>query len=201
MKKSLLILPFVLVAAALALTACGGGGSSSSSGDESAIEEAIETAATSSEPSKCTEVQTKAFTENETSETGKAAVKTCEENAEEGESPAESVTVSNVEVNGETATAAVAISGSSALNGQTIEVELAKEEGKWKLNKFLSFAKFDGKALGEELEKRLVKEEGISASLAKCVSEGVAKVSQAEAESMVFEKNLTPVEELAEKCH
>ncbi len=200
MKKSLLILPFVLVAAALALTACGGGGSSSSSGDESAIEEAIETAATSSEPSKCTEVQTKEFTENETSETGAAAVKTCEEEAEEGESPAETVKVSNIEVNGETATAEAAITG-SALNGQTIELELAKQEGDWKLNKFLSFANFDGKALGEELEKRLAKEEGISASLAKCVSEGVAKVSKQEAESMVFEKNLTPVEELAENCH
>ena len=60
LKKSLLMLPFVLLAAALALSACGGGGSSTSgSGDESAIEAAIESDATSApSPSKCTELET-----------------------------------------------------------------------------------------------------------------------------------------------
>lgn len=200
MKKSLLILPLVLIASALALTACGGGSSSSSGGgEESAVKAAIETSGTSTDPSKCSEVQTAAFNESETGETGKQALKTCEEEAEADVNPAETVSVSNVEVNGETATAEVAVTG-SALNEQGLEVEVTKEEGDWKLNKFIGFTNFDGKALGESLEKELLKEEGVSASLAKCVSEGIAEISQPEAEALVFEKNLEAVEEVAKSC-
>ncbi|HEY2479355.1 MAG TPA: hypothetical protein VGI17_11585 [Solirubrobacterales bacterium] len=200
MKKSLLLLPCVLIAAALALSACGGGSSSSGgSGDETAIEGAIETAATSTDPSKCTEVQTQKFNEAETGTSGKASLKACEQEAEEDESPAESVTVSNVEVDGETATAQVEVGG-GALNSQGIELELAKEEGNWKLNQFLQFTNFDAKALGEGLEEKLLEENGISASLAKCISEGVAGISQSDAEELAFESNLEPIEKLVESC-
>jgi hypothetical protein len=199
LKKSLLILPLVLIAAALSLTACGGGSSSSGGGEETAIEEAIEESATSTEPSKCTEFQTAEFNEAESGETGNAALKTCEEEVEAEKNPAESVTVSNISVNGETATAEVEVTG-SALNAQAVELELAKEEGAWKLNKFLALASFDGEALGEGLEEQLDEEEGISASLAKCVSEGVAEMSKEEAEAMIFEKSPEPVEEIAKSC-
>jgi hypothetical protein len=199
-KKSLLILPLVVIVAALGLAACGGGSSSSGSGgDESAIEETIETSATSSEPSKCTETQTAEFNETESGETGAAALKTCEKEAEEEQAPAESVSVSNISINGETATAEAEVTG-SALNGQSVELELVKEEEAWKLNKFLGFANFDGAALAEGLEEQLLEQEGISASLAKCVSEGVAEISTQEAEALVFEKESTPIEELAESC-
>jgi hypothetical protein len=199
LKKSLLILPLVLIASALALTACGGGSSSSGGGEEAAIEEAIETSGTSTDPSKCSEVQTAAFNESETGAKGKEALKTCEEEAEAKVNPAETVSVSNVEVNGERATAEVEVTG-SALNNQGLEVEVTKEKGAWKLNKFLGFTNFDGKALGESLEKELLKEEGVTAALAKCISDGIAEVSQPEAEALVFEKNLEAVEKIAKKC-
>jgi hypothetical protein len=201
-KKSLLILPLVVIVAALGLAACGGGGGSSSSGssgDESAIEEAIETSASSSDPSKCTEIQTAEFNESESGETGAAALKTCEKEAEAEEDPAESASVSNVSINGESATAEAEVTG-SALNGQAVELELVKEEGDWKLNKFLGFANFDGAALAEGLEEQLLEQEGITPSLAKCVSEGVAEISTQEAEALVFEKESGPIEELAESC-
>jgi ABC-type glycerol-3-phosphate transport system substrate-binding protein len=201
LKKTLLILPLVLIAAALALSACGGGSSSSSGGggDETAIEEAIETSATSTEPSKCTEVQTAEFNETESGETGAAATKACEEQVEEEEGPAESVSISNISVNGETATAEVEITGSD-LNGQAVELEVTNEEGDWKLNKFLALTKFDGETLGAALEEQLGEEEGVSASLAKCVSEGFAAMSKDQAEAMIFEKDLEPVEEIAKGC-
>lgn len=200
MKKSLLILPLVLLASALALAACGGGSSSSGGGgDETAIEEAIETAATSTSPSKCSEVQTEAFDEAETGASGKEALKACEEEAKADENPAESVSISNIEVNGEAATADVEVEG-SALNGQGVEVELAKEGGDWKLNKFLGFTSYDGAAIGEALEEQLGQEEGVSASLAKCISEGVAEMSQQEGEALVFEKNEEGVEEIVSNC-
>jgi hypothetical protein len=200
LKKTVLVLPLVLIASALALTACGGGGTSSSGGGEdAAIEAAIETSAISADPSKCTEVQTAEFNESESGESGSAALTSCEKEAEANQSPAESVTVSNIAVDSETATAEVEVTGSS-LNGQSVELELAKEEGDWKLNKFIGFTNFDGAALAEGLEEQLLEEEGVSASLAKCVSEGVAEVSTQEAEALVFEKELTPIEELAESC-
>jgi hypothetical protein len=203
-KKSLLVLPLVLIAAALALSACGGGGSSSSSGggDETAIEEAIETSATSTDPSKCSEVQTELFNETETGKSGAAALKTCEEEVEaENSEPAESVTVTNVEiVEGSGAAAEVEIEG-SALSGQTIAVALDKEEGAWKIDGFMGFTKYDPAPIAEALEGKLAEEEGITPQLAVCISEGVAEMSKGEAEAMIFEKNNEGVEEIASTCN
>lgn len=200
MKKSLLILPLVLLAA-LALSACGGGGSSSSGGgEETAIEEAIETAATSSDPSKCTEVQTEAFNEAETGTSGSGALKACEEEVEEESEPAESVNVSNISESGETATAEVEIEG-GALDGQSVELGLADEGGAWKLNEFLGFTKYDAAGIASFLEGKLNEEEGVEPALAKCVAEGVEGMSEQEAEAMVFEKNQEGLEEIATACN
>jgi hypothetical protein len=200
-KKSLLILPLVLLASALALSACGGGGSSSSGGggEEAAIEEAIETSATSTDPSKCTEAQTEAFNETESGKTGSAALKACEEEVEEESEPAESVNVSNISESGETATAEVEIEGGS-LNGQSVELEMANEEGAWKLNEILGFTNYDAAGLASFLEEKLNEEEGVEAALAKCIAEGVEEMSQEEAEAFVFEKNQEGLEEIATAC-
>jgi hypothetical protein len=199
-KKSLLMLPLVLLVTALALTACGGGGSSSSGGssDETAISEAIEKSATTTDPSKCTKYQTEEFNEQGAQESGNA-LKACEESAEESEEPAESVNVSNIKVNGETATAQAEIEGSS-LSGQSVEIEMANEEGAWKLNKFLGFVNYDGQSLAEVFEEGLAKEEGVSAAIAKCVAEGFAELSQQEVEAVVFDGETEGLEELAESC-
>jgi hypothetical protein len=189
------MLPFLLLAAALALSACGGGGSSSGSDDEAAIETVIEEDATSTDASKCTEFNTQKFNEQQSGASGKKATEACEEEAESNEEPAESVDVSNIKVDGETATAEAAING-SGLNGQTLELELAKEGGDWKLNEFLSFADYDAKALGEGIEVGLEETGEIPASTIKCFAEGVSKMSQAEAEEITLTKNLGPLEKL-----
>jgi hypothetical protein len=203
MKRSLLVLPFLLIAAALALSACGGGGGSSSrsgGNEEAAIEEAVEKSATTNDPSKCTELQTQAFNEQEKATSGKEATEICEEEAEEGESPAESVDVSNIKVDGETATADAEIHG-SALNGQTVALELQNEEGDWKLNEFVKFAKFDATTLGESFEKEFTAAEGeVSPGLAKCIYEGIGKLSQEEAEAVAFEGDLEIVESMVGNC-
>ena len=200
MKKNLILLPFALIVVALALAACGGGGSSSSGGgEETAIEETIETAATSTEPSRCTELQTKRFDEQDQGAEGAEAVKLCEEKTESNESPPESVAVSNVEVEGESATADAAVMG-SALNGQKIEIELVKEGGKWKLDHYAGFADYEPKAMAEGLEEELSGAEGVSKSLAACVAEGFEEASQEEAEELLFSGSTTGVEELAQSC-
>jgi ABC-type oligopeptide transport system substrate-binding subunit len=201
LKKSLLMLPLVLIASALALSACGGGGSSSSGSgdDEAAIEEVIEESATSTDPAKCTEFQTEEFNEQDQGVSAKEATKVCEEAVKESETPAESVSVSNVKVNGETATADAEVEG-SALNGQSVEIELAKEEGDWKLNQFLGFVKYDGKSLATAFEEELENQEELTPGLAKCLAEGIAKMSQSEAEALAFEQSTEGIEGLVETC-
>jgi len=198
-KKSLLLLPVALIAMAMALTACGGGSSSSGGGDEAAIEEAIETSATSSDPSKCTEVQTEAFNEAESGKTGEAALEACEEEAGNESEPAESVSVSNISEDGDTATAEVAITGGS-LEGQSVEVGLTNEEGDWKLNEFAGFTKYDPAGIASLVEEQLSEEGGAAGAIATCVAEGIEEMSEEEAEAMVFEKNEEGLNEILAGC-
>jgi ABC-type glycerol-3-phosphate transport system substrate-binding protein len=188
-----LLLPLLLLAAALALSACGGG--SSSSGDEASIETAIEEVATSEDPATCAKYQTESFTEAE----DEGGLTECEEIAEAGTSVSESVAVSNIEIEGETATADAAITG-NVLDGQTIEAEVVKEGGAWKLNAITGFAKFDSAAFSESLEERLAAEEGISPELAACVTEGLGEISQEEAEEFFLEHEQEPLEKAAQEC-
>jgi hypothetical protein len=191
-----LLVPLALLAlAALAVTACGGGGSSA----EDEVTEVIEQAATTKDPSNCTELQTLRFTEQNTGEKGKAAIKSCEESAKE-EEQAEEAKVSNVSVNGEKATAETEFIGGS-LGSQTLAVALVEEEGDWKLDQIEGFAKYDGKALEETFLKRFEgSPEGLSKQQYTCIAEGIGKASTAEAEAMFLSGSSTKIEELAKGC-
>jgi hypothetical protein len=196
-NKRILVPLALLMLAALTLTACGGGGGSS---DEDKITETIEQAATTADPSNCTELETQRFVEQNSDEKGAAAVKTCEQEAEEGEDQAEGAKVSSVSVNGEKATAQVEFEGGS-LGSQGLEVALVEEGGNWKLDQVEGFADYDGKALGEAFEKEFEENpEGLSAKAAKCIAGEIAKASQAEAEELFFSGSSEPIVELAQGC-
>jgi hypothetical protein len=169
-------------------------------GEDAAIEGAIETAATSSDPSKCSEAQTQSFNETESGKTGEASLEACEEAApdEEGEL-AESVTVSDIEVEGEEGAAAVAIEGGS-LNGQTVAAGLQKEGEDWKVDSFFAFIKYDPASFGEAFEETLGEQQGVSPELAACAAEGVAEMTEEEAEMLVFEKENEGFEEIYAAC-
>jgi hypothetical protein len=193
--QRILISLALLAVAALTLTACGGGSS-----DEDKITETIETAATTSDPSNCTELETLAFVEQNSQEQGKAAVKTCEEEAKTGdESKAKAANVSNVSVDGEKATADVEFEGGS-LGSQSLEVGLVEEDGNWKLDQIEGFANYDGKALGEAFEKQFAEEGKLSPKQAKCFADKVAEASQAEAEELFFSGNPEKIIELSQGC-
>jgi hypothetical protein len=191
-----LLVPLALLAlAALAVTACGGGGSSA----EDEVTEVIEQAATTKDPSNCTELQTLRFTEQNTGEKGKAAIKSCEESAKE-EEQAEEAKVSNVSVNGEKATAEAEFIGGS-LGSQTLAVALVEEEGDWKLDQIEGFANYNGKALEETFLKRFEESpEGLTKQQYTCIAEGIGKATTAEAEAMFLSGSSTKVEELAKGC-
>jgi hypothetical protein len=195
LNKRILVLPALLVLAALTITACGGASSA-----EDKITKTIETAATTSDPSNCTELETQRFVEQNSEEKGKAALKFCEEEAEAGKEQAEAANVSNVSVNGSKATAEVEFEG-GPLGSQTLELALVEEGGDWKLDYVEGFAKYDGAALGAAFEKEFEEEpEGLNEEQATCIAEGIAKSSKAEAEKMFFGGSSEPIVELAKSC-
>ena len=195
MYKRILVPLALLALAALTLTACGGGSS-----DEDKITGTIETVATTSDPSNCSEFETQAFVEQNTTEKGKAALKACEAEAEAGEEEAEGANVSNVSVDGSKATAETEFEGGS-LGSQSLEVALVEEGGTWKLDQIEGFANYDGKALGEAFEKQFEVEPGeLSSSQAKCISGKIAGLAQAEAEEVFFGGSAEPIIELAQSC-
>ena len=190
-----LLLPCLLIVSALALSACGGSGGS---GDEGQIEEAIETSATTSNPADCTKYQTQNFMEQSTSTEGPEAVKQCEAEAKE-KNEAKSVAVSSVEVEGSSASAEAAITGSS-FDGQTLEIGLVKEGDQWKLDEVAGFAKLDKAKLVEALATQFESGGGTSEALATCIEEDFEEASQPEIEKDLFGGSSKPIEELAEEC-
>jgi len=194
-KLHLLLLPALLLAFALGLSACGG----SSESDEDKITTAIEDAATGTDPAVCGETQTLAFMEQTTGGKGKEAEKECEQEAKAGTSQPEAVTVSKVAVNGEKATADAAFKGGN-LDGQTVEVALVEEGGDWKLDELTGFAKFDSAGLVKVFSEQLEEEPNLEPEAAKCIIEGIEELPDSALESIVVENNNEPVVEVAESC-
>jgi hypothetical protein len=191
--KRRLVLPCLLIVSALVLVACG-----SSNGEESQIEEAIETSATSTDPADCTKVDTKQFVEQTTQTEGAEAIKLCEKEASE-ESGAKSADVSNIEVNGSKATADVALSG-GGLGGQEVEVALVKEGEQWKLDELAGFVKFDQAKVVETLKEQFAKSSEVSKSLATCITSAFEEAPQDKFEEALLSPSTEGFEELAGSC-
>ncbi len=151
--------------AALALAACGGGGND----DADQITEQIDFAATSGDPTACTDAQTLKFTEQTTFESGQAAIASCMKNAS---STSDSVDVSDIVVDGDRATATVAVTGST-YDGQTLEMSLVKEDGLWKVDSIDGFRDFDAAKFAAAFAAEVAKSGDLTAAQAKCVSENL----------------------------
>jgi ABC-type glycerol-3-phosphate transport system substrate-binding protein len=143
-RARFILLILALAAFSFALAACGG------DDDEDQITEAIEFAATSGDPAACTEAQTLRFTEQTTGQQGAAALKQCRRDAEDD--TADSVDVSNIEVDGDSATAEGAVSG-SFFDGQTVAVALVKQDDEWKLDELTGFVDLDRDAFVATIER------------------------------------------------
>ena len=194
MLKRSLVFTCLLIVSALALAACG-----SSNSDESQIEEAVETSATSTDPADCKKLTTQQFMEQTTQSEGSEAVETCEEEASKDEG-ADSATVSNVEVDGSSASADVALSG-GGFDGQEVEVALVKQGDQWKLDEVAGFVKFDEAKVIEALEKGFAKPSSeVSKSLASCIIESFEEAPQAEFEEALLSASTEGFEEIAGSC-
>lgn len=194
MKRYTFLAPCLLVLLALGLAACGGGSS-----EDGAIEGVIETSATTADPANCTELQTQTFDEQNAQTEGEEAVEACEAEAEKGEGTAESVDISNLSIDGESATAEVAFTG-GGFDGQAVEVSLAKEGEGWKLDEVLGFTEYDAEKFAESFEAAAEGEPELSPELASCIAEAFAQASQQEAEELAFSGSEGPLEELVRDC-
>jgi len=193
-SKRLLLLPCLLLLSALCLAACG-----SSGDDEGKVEEAIEAAATTTDPADCAKFQTQKFMEQTSQESGSGALKTCEKEAKKEEN-AESVEIANTEVDGSNATAEVTLSGGNSLEGQTLEVALVKNGDQWKLNEVVKFTKFDSAKLVESFEREIEKSGEASSKFATCFIEAFKRADQAEVEELLFHSSGKGFEEIAKEC-
>jgi hypothetical protein len=195
LKKRHLPLLFLSIVSALLLLACGGSGSS----DESEIEDAIVTSATSDDPANCTDLETQSFVEQVATESGKAALKSCEEETADPESKADSVEVTEVEVEGDKATAQAAISG-GGFDGQALVLALVRDGDRWKLDEIAEFAKFDQGAFVQQFKTQLEKGGEVELETTACIVEALEEAPREEIEELVLSGDSTPIEELAKSC-
>jgi len=194
-KKRNFLLGFLLIVSAFALAACG-----SSESDEDKVVDVIETSVTSNDPADCTTLVTQAFVEQGSDESGKAAIKDCEEEAEDEEETAESAEVTDVEVDGEKATANVAISG-GGFDGQTVSVAVVKDGDQWKLDEITSIVKLDNAALAKTLETQFEDPEvKLSEAAIECIVGTVEEADTGEVEELLLSGSSEIFVELAEVC-
>jgi hypothetical protein len=194
-SKVRLLVPALLFLAvsALGLAACG-----SSESEEDKITKVIETASTSTNPADCEKYETVNFAEQQSAKEGKAAIKDCEEHASDTSNNPESVAVSEVEVEGEEATAAVAFTG-GGFDGQTLVVNLVQEEGEWKLNEIESFQHLDREKLIGSLERNFEEQGEVEPELAECVVEGLEETNDPELEELIL-NGPEGIVAIAEEC-
>jgi hypothetical protein len=171
MKRSSFALAAMAIAviASLALAACGGGDDNGSSDDQDQITQAINAAATSGDTAACTKYQTAKFTQQTSGEPGQSAeqaVASCQKDAEN--TAADSVEVTDIEVDGDNATAKAKATGST-FDGQTLDVALVKEGDQWKLDDFKGFVDFDKDAMITAFRKQLESEPDANPQAVNCV--------------------------------
>jgi hypothetical protein len=190
-----LVLPFVFLAFAIAFAACGEGES-----DEDQISDAIITLAANTDPANCEELATLAFLEQIEHEEGKVAIEECEEDAEDPSNDAETVKVTNVEVDGSGATATAAFEG-GGLDGQTLNIALVEEDGNWKLDKIEGFAEFDRQKILGPLVDGIAESSGeLEGIEPDCMIGRVEEFTDAELEEVVLSISPEALFEAAEAC-
>ena len=121
----------------LALASCG------ESGDREALEKMIHASIVETGPESCLKFSTLHFLESTTELRGEAAVIACEESSLDPlmEQPTKA-DVSHVDVEGDSATALIAVTG-SVFDGQKLRYAFVEREDRWKFNQILGFVDLD----------------------------------------------------------
>lgn len=179
MKKRLFYV--ACAAVVLAVAGCGGGSGS----EQSHIEAAVEAMTLAGRPSKCTAAMTAAAREQSVHEPEPAALKSCEAEAEDPTEHATSASVSEIEIEGDTATANVRGVG-GGFGGQVITVSVVRVGGEWKVDRIVRFAHLDAAALGHAFRQQSEEHHVLPPAQARCAQARIENASQAEIEELAL---------------
>jgi hypothetical protein len=133
--------------------------------DVTKIERTIATVATSSDPTYCDKLVTARYLEQTTSAKPPFADDFCR--SEAAGPRADSTDVLGTRVDGDRATAVVAFEGGS-YDGSRLELRLVEEGGRWKLDRILSFLRFNRGRFDRAFRSRLL-EFGVPPGSVECV--------------------------------
>lgn len=190
-----------LLVCGFAFAACG-----SSSGDDSdaeaAIEKTIVTLAKTDDPADCRRLATARFHEVTGKSNYETALSICEEAAIDPlVEDAEKVTVSEIEVEGDSATAVAAYVG-SGLDGQVVRLGMVERDGRWKQDELLGFVRFDAEKMVTELGREilLMAKTPREAESASCVVRRLGEISEGDLEELLLDDDPTPLLELGQSC-
>ena len=181
------------LSASLALVACGGGDEGGE--DEDKVTEVVETTYTTADPALCTDAMTQTFVEQITGESGEFAIENCEEGF--SEAAQESVDVSNVEVDGDTATVELGGSEGDINEGQVLLLGLVKEGEQWKLDRIQDYAEFDQQAFADQLVKEAATQ-NVSPAVLECVEQTTLEADPEALQATQLEN--APLEPLIGSC-
>lgn len=149
--------------------------------DKARIKRTIEAIATSGDPAYCGTEMTTAYLEQTTGTRPPFADDVCRNAA--GVFPADSVSVSEVAISGDRATALVANRGGS-FDGSNLLVRL-HDDGGWKLDRLVAFEKFDRRRFNRAY-RGLLLASGASPSAAACALRKTGSLSNPELEHVLL---------------
>jgi hypothetical protein len=168
------------------VAACGGGDDSGGSGDEDAITEVIQTGATSTDPADCSKLQTdKSLEQTELTFGGKTALETCEEDASDDSTSPDSVDVTNISVDGESATADATFSGGLS-DGSTYSLALIKDGDQWKLDEITGIPELNLDALRAGLAEQVSANSDVPHDVATCVVDAFNSATEEQIKSLIL---------------
>ena len=192
----LLSLTVMVAALALGLAACGGddGGE-----EEDQISEAIETSVLTTDPADCTRLQTQRFVEQVNFSTGEEAIADCEEDVADTSNDPDEVDVSEIEVDGDAATADVTFTG-GVFDGSTLTVALVKEDDQWKLDEITDIPTLDLESFQESFTSQLESEGEIPPQVSECIADEINSASGEQVKSSILGGTEQDLVALFEAC-
>jgi hypothetical protein len=156
-----------LAVLALALASCDAPGGSEESGEEDEIRRVLTDAMTTNDPAVCTTTATQRFLEQNLDERGPEAAEACRTEALVSEVVfAEELEFGEIHVEAAKAEATFDATGGAA-DGSAVTVELLKDEGEWKLDRFTD-VQIDRDRFDRALYDTSI-EEGATSREARCV--------------------------------
>jgi len=181
----------MLAAALLAPAGCGGS-------DEDDATQAAEEALTSTDLSVCGDLLTDRYLQQIQLAGGDQGVEACQ--AELNFSASEAAEAQSIELDGDRATAEIAITGGQ-FDGQVVTYELAKEGDQWKLDRLVGFAEYDDAAFDRAQDAILEKGKEVNPPGARCYTDVTKELSQQELEALFASGDIREYAQLFSRCN